>query len=518
MLIDASTLDNDTEIEASVCIVGSGPAGLTLAIELLQAGVSAVVLESGGTGIEAWAQELNDGPVVGDAYSGLRNTRQRQLGGTIQAWNTPVGDDIGAKYAPLDPHDFDTREAGEPKGWPIPYGELIPFYRRAQSLCGLGGFDYSAAPMLQSGRRPFQLGGDRLVSKVYQFGRADQFLYTHVDAVREAIDVHLYLNLTAVALEAGTGRSGVTGLRAVNRRGKAVTVRADFFVLAGGAVENARLLLLLQVAHPGVIEDPGDWLGRCFMEHPRDNGLVLVPRSSETFHAARFYDVCDLPDGSTVCGRLAFADGPPAGSGLPNMSVTLLPRARRETSWIRRMIGRRTGTTIGGYNWSSIEHPEQRIDAFRLLVNMEQRPRRENRIVLSSKRDALGQPRAALHWRLRPEELDSVQKLRRLLAHELETCGIGRVEIDETRRPDPNAHHHAGTTRMAASPKDGVVSPNCHVFGVENLYVAGASVFPTAGFANPTLTIVAMASRLASHLRTRVRPPREGPSRKLGSR
>ena len=122
MLIDGHTLEGDREVTASVCIVGSGPAGLTLATELLHSETDVVIIESGGTAIEAWAQALNDGPVIGDSYSGLRNTRHRQLGGTIHAWNTPVGDDTGAKYAPLDPRDLITAEAAtEPGGWPIEY-------------------------------------------------------------------------------------------------------------------------------------------------------------------------------------------------------------------------------------------------------------------------------------------------------------------------------------------------------------------------------------------------------------
>jgi choline dehydrogenase-like flavoprotein len=186
------------------------------------------------------------------------------------------------------------------------------------------------------------------------------------------------------------------------------------------------------------------------------------------------------------------------------MSVTLLPRTRQPSSWLGRLVAGRRVRLAGGYRWSEAEDPAQRYDAFRLLINIEQRPRRENRVVLSDEHDALGQRRAALHWRWSAEEQDSLVRLRWLVAGELESAGIGHVEIDHARRPDPNAHHHAGTTRMAESPRHGVVDRDCRVFGVDNLYVAGASVLPTAGFANPTLTIVAMASRLASHLRDRL--------------
>lgn len=504
MLIDGHTLNDGAEITASVCIVGSGPAGLTLATELRLSQV--VIIESGGTANEAWAQALNDGPVVGDPYAGLRNTRHRQLGGAIHAWNTPVADDTGAKYVPLDPHDLaGADDTGEPSGWPIEYAELARFYPRAQTICGLGRFEYSADPMVEAGRRPFDLTGGQLVSKIYWFGPAARFLDTHLSALCSADTVRLYTNLTVCALDAGSP-SRITALRAFAAGGASVTVRARIYVLACGAVENARLLLLFQAATPDLIEEPSGWVGRCFMEHPRDSALVLVPNSPEIFEWARFYDACENRDGGTICGRLAFSDGPPRGSGLPNMSVTLLPRTRKPSSWLGRLMDGRRARSEGGYRWSSLDDLAKRFDAFRLLINMEQRPRPENRIVLSEERDALGQPRAALHLRWSAEEQSSLVRLRSLVADELESAGIGHVEIDHARRPDPNAHHHAGTTRMAESRRHGVVDRDCRVFGVDNLYFAGASVFPTAGFANPTLTIVAMSCRLASHLSDRLGP------------
>jgi choline dehydrogenase-like flavoprotein len=135
---------------------------------------------------------------------------------------------------------------------------------------------------------------------------------------------------------------------------------------------------------------------------------------------------------------------------------------------------------------------------------LEQRPDPENRVVLARRRDCFGVPRAELHWRWRAEEQAALEKLRTFLAAELETAGLGRVEIRPGQRPDPNAHHHSGTTRMHEDPRYGVVDGDARVHGTDNLYVTGASVFPSAGFANPTLTIVALALRLADHLKQRI--------------
>ncbi len=96
------------------------------------------------------------------------------------------------------------------------------------------------------------------------------------------------------------------------------------------------------------------------------------------------------------------------------------------------------------------------------------------------------------------------------MIRELEASGAGRVEVAPPLAPDPDAHHHAGTTRMHPDPELGVVDADLRVHGMDNLFVTGASVFPTAGVANPTLTIVALTLRLAGHLRTPPAPPSAG--------
>ena len=502
MLIDGRTLHADGEITAAICIVGSGPAGLTLADELRRHGPDIVIVESGAATHEPWAQALNDGPIIGDAYAGLRSTRHRQLGGTINVWNTPVDGASGAKYAPLDPRDLLAATGDDAtSGWPIDFTELARFYPRAVQRCGLAGDDFSQAPAIAAGRRPFDLPGDALVSKVYRFGRAAQFLDAQLPDLCAAQDVRLYSHLTACALEAGAG-SRVAALSARTRGGATLRIRARVFVVAAGAIENARLLLTAASAVPAWLQSVQPWLGRGFMEHPRDTALRLIRASPAVFDRARFYDAFAAGGGAILCGRLAFADGAP--DGLPNMSVTLLPRRRASDSWVRRLLGRPRGATTADYGWSETADLPAHFDAFRLLINLEQRPHADNRIVLADARDAFGLPRAALHWRWRDAEQDALVRLRRLIAATLQQAGLGRVEIDEHVRPDPNAHHHAGTTRMASSPQAGVVDRDGRVFGVDNLYVAGASVFPTAGFANPTLTIVALSCRLAAHLGERL--------------
>ena len=492
-------------LECDVCIIGSGPAGISVALELAECGARVIVLESGGSENEPQIQELNDGTTVGDSYAGLRATRHRALGGTVNLWNTGVDGGAGAKYVPLDPWDVEPRAGASLPGWPIDYATLERYYVRAQTLCGLGPFSYEAAEWESPGRSAWPLPGSSvLTSRIYQFGHGRLFTADYVNALSNRGNVRLCDHATVVCLTRGSHDRITQAQARVTTTGEPLQVMATFFVLAAGAIENARLLLL-SAEHAGAAFASGhDWIGRCFMEHPRDTALSLVPRSQDLVRAAGFYDAHAARADLTVCGRLALRSQAAAAHRLPNLSITLLPAAPLAGPVGRSL--RRIGLIRErrGYGWSHDPDPARFIDRFQLLINLEQRPRPENRVVLSRERDALGVPRAELHWNWSAAEQAEWERTRSLIAADIESAGLGKVERRTQLRPDPNAHHHAGTTRMANHPQWGVVDRDGRVYGTDNLYVTGASVFPTAGFANPTLTIVALAIRLAEHLRDRI--------------
>jgi len=504
MELDVGRLPDGACLEADLCIIGAGPAGVALAREFIGLGIEVLLLESGGTRREEWPQTLNEGTVAGDAYVGLRPSRHRQIGGTSWIWNTPASRSTGAKYVPLDPWDFEPRGGGLDRGWPIQAAELTPYYRRAQSLAWLGPLAYDAQDWADPARPPFALGDDLLASRVYQFGPRRPFTDDYPAQLGAAANLRLCRNATVCRLLAdGSGRR-VVEARIGSRSGRWQTARARTFVLAGGAIENPRLLL---ASHLG-----NEMVGRCFMEHPRDHALSLDPATPELFSRAGFYDTHVAADGTLIGGRLALTGRAVRELDLPNASVTLLPRVVSPGAGnglgarlLRRI--QRWGAPLprGGYGWSRESEPEQVFDGFRLLINLEQRPHPENRILLGSDTDALGVPRPVLHWRWRGEEQAGLDRLRGVVVSSLEDAGLGRVTVDSDRPIDPNAHHHAGTTRMDPDPGLGVVDSDGRVHGTDNLFVTGASVFPSAGFANPTLTILALALRMADHLKQRLR-------------
>ena len=498
MELDAKLFTDNTTLDTDICIIGGGPAGMVLASELAKLQCDVILLESGGIRAEPQTLALNAGDATGDVYAGLGATRYRQIGGTTQLWRTAVAGEDGAKYVPLDASDFTRKPGVELGGWPFDLGELRADYERAQRIRGLGPFAYDAESWARPGMEPWCGIGDELVSRVYQLGTRDAHIAPLRTVLTRATNVRVCSHATAIGFDtAGAGRH-VSFVAVATPGGERWSVRAKRIVLAAGAVENARLLLVLN-GSLGITGDGAEWVGRCFMEHPRDRALTLRPHSPMTMLSAGFYDLQRGADGSLTAGRIGIAEAELETGALLNASATLFPRMARGRfrERLRAMLPALAARWFleGGYGWSVRRDATKSVGTFEVLLNVEQSPHPDNRITLSNRRDSLGVPLPSLHWEWRADDHARLVRVRELMARNLASVGV--VTIDSASRPDPNGHHHAGTTRMHDDPKRGVVDRNGRVHALENVYVVGASTFPTAGFANPTLTIVAMSVRLA---------------------
>lgn len=533
MEIDARGVRHDSELDADVCIVGAGPAGLTIARALARPDLRILLLESGGHDPDPAVQDLGAGTTTDPAYVDPGLTRRRQAGGTAQDWNTAVGSEIGAKYLPLDPIDFEARAWVPGSGWPFDRAALEPYYARAHEVCDLGPTSYRPADWVDPARPPLPLGSGRVVTAIYRYGLARTFTDTHLRDACRAANIVVCLHGTVVEIVTGPDHRTVSHVRVRCLGGTGFRVRARLFVLAAGGIENARLLLTSTGACARGLGNEHDVVGRFFMDHPRDYSCALVPADRALFDHAGFYDVHATPDG-VVMGRLALSADCLRQERLLNVSATLRPRppghrsagmgALRtlQATSLRRplqVLGRAGRLALGlgdvagyGYrryvlgheavdvDWAVLPDKPRRFATFELLLNLEQAPDPDNRVTLGTGRDALEQPRAHVAWRWRERDQRSLDQARRVLAQDLEHAGVGRIVPIPGAALDPNAHHHLGATRMHRDARHGVVDEHGRVHATANLFVSGSSVFPTGGCANPTLTIVALALRLADHL------------------
>jgi choline dehydrogenase-like flavoprotein len=508
--LDARTAADGTRLSADICIVGAGPVGLTLANALQDSGLQVLLIESGDVSPDAEVRELNAGETFGDPCQDLRLSRARGIGGTSGVWNTLIRDVVGGKYLPLDDIDFERKDWMPWSGWPFGRKTLEPYYRRAQAVCGLGPFDYRAASWSDARHPLLGFSGGTLTNGVYQFGPADLFRIAIRAALVASPAVTLVHGATVTELMRTRGGTRVTEARWMSTTGRSGAACAAQFVLAAGGIENARqLLLYLGGKSDGA--SPESWVGRGFMEHPIDASLQLTSRCPALLVTPSFYALHSTELAPAVMGRIALPPELLREQRLANASVRLIPDevsrlaqaagprglARRVIPFpeLRRVMGdavRRGAAALSRY----------RPARYRLLIDLEQFPHPDNRVQLSTQRDRFGQPQAALHWRWRKQDEASRERIVAAVARELQGARLGRVRVTH-RSFDPSAHHHSGTTRMHVDPELGVVDEGLRVHGEENLFVTGSSVFPTAGFANPTLTAIALTLRLADHLGAR---------------
>ncbi|HEY1922770.1 MAG TPA: GMC family oxidoreductase [Tepidisphaeraceae bacterium] len=531
MFIDARTLGPSQSFSADLCIVGAGPAGLAIAMELgARSGLKIIIVESGAFEDEAATSALNQGSTVGDPYHDPAAIRARRFAGTATMWHTSDRGSLGTKYLPLDPIDFEKRDWIPYSGWPFNYEHLKPWYERAMKVCGVGPYEYSTQYWSDESCRPWNLDGTDADSAVYQLGPDETFLRDARATVEKMENVRCILNATVVAMETESGPGGrkVTGLKIRTLSGISLSVTAPKYVLATGGIENARLLLAFNIGNQN------DQVGRYYNDHPVLTFTEFVPKERALFNRSAFYDRRPFR-GVDVLGRLVLKREAMEREKLLNIAVLMHPRPGKH-QWrpieaVRRLniarhthaikpgfygdlfhaiIGapwiaayakkRKRGQNFMASGWSRWPDNSGEYRTFEPVFYPEQAPDPENRITLGEDRDALGMPRPVIHWRWRDLDRRSASKAAELFGAAFHKVGIGELHPLAEEGFTPGTHHPASTTRMSVDPKLGVVDATGKVHDVANLYVAGASIFPTAGFANPMLTIVAIALRLADHL------------------
>ncbi|HJT82542.1 MAG TPA: GMC family oxidoreductase [Chthoniobacterales bacterium] len=552
MLIDARTVDRNRRIEADLCVIGSGPAGITLLKQMASPDLRVVCLESGAGTFDPQAQDLCDGTTIsaqGYTKDLVITSRRRQLGGTAHLWNDEFDAGKGnelVRLVPLDPIDFEKRDWMPLSGWPFSKATLDPFYEQALAFAGV---DSSNGIQRAGERRQLLPESARIATVLSRFGVRAAFTNEHPAALAADPNVTIYLNATVLELAVRDGK--VEHARVSANPGSEFQVSAPYWVLAAGGIENARILLLSNRDQPNGLGNQYDVVGRCFMDHPSFRLGVLTPSDPSVFGSAGLYDH-HLLDDSPVMGKLTFRDQVMRSERMLNICVYLTPRDRAYESPITKMaktvlrssspaaaiktLRDNLGMLIRGSDelmvaacnrlartqltyfehkggWSRLPTHPRHFRRFEMRCLAEQAPNPANRVTLGRDVDRFGQRKTELHWSWSDIDLESIGRAQEILKEECKTHQLGEFvtqrEFDRGAPPYfSSPHHHLGTTRMHSDARHGVVDPDCKIHGLPNLYVAGSSVFPTGGFANPTLTIIALAIRLSYHLKELMKPAR----------
>ncbi len=445
-------------------VIGSGPAGLTVALALAKANKRVLVFESGES--TEPRQDFATAPNFGHMPMGWWNRHSaRALGGTSNLW--------GGWCATLTDQDFNNPAVGV--SWPIRRSDLVPYYRRA-------------APILDRDPSIAEVERSLFPGFLYRpFSVREDAPTRFAGKYRELLDtsplLHVALGCSVVGLEANDGRSAVSALtyfhHPTGQQRSLSLSPSQALVVAGGGIGNAQLLLQPRADGGVPVGNESGQAGRFLMEHPH------------FIEAAE----CVLDENLDQAER-------PAGFGFPVHA--LVPDANLMSTHGLRSCSidcqhPTTDHAVARYLSSEVGRP---CYGYRSSIRTEMLPSASNRVFVTGDRDRAGFHTPAVRCVIGADDFLNAETVLNLLGEALIQQRKGRLRTFNSRiyHDVVGGGHLMGTTRMGTSPSTSVVDKDCRVHGYGNFHVAGSSVFPTSGYANPTLTIVALALRLADRL------------------
>ena len=524
-----------------ICIVGSGPAGLVLALEAARLGKRVLVLESGSARPDRLQQGLSDADIVDPLrHDDMSIAVSRQLGGTSNLW--------AVRCQPFDPIDFEARPEFAEATWPIGHADISPYYEKAVDYLTAG------ANVFRAPIAGVDIDDDAVdYTRLERFSRVAAIQVAHAADIERSSLIDVRLNATVVDMTFESGR--IANLTVADRDGTRRTLPVKTVALAAGGLESTRQLLVLQSKHPHLFGGKDGPLGRYYMGHVIGE-VADITFASDALDAA--YDFYLDEHGSYARRRLIPSDAAQREHGLPNVSfwpvVPPVADARHKSGLLSAVcfafalkpIGRlfiaeairkrhipddlaiwphvvnivrdlpRAALSLTAFLYRRyVARPpmpgffvRNAARRYGLSYHAEQIPQPDSRVTLSEDYDRLGLPKLRIDYRFARADAEAVWRAHEHLAAWLTRTGAGRLEyrqppeetVDAILALAAHGTHQIGTARMAARPEDGVVDPDLRCFGVDNLYVVSSAVFPTSGQCNPTLSIAAFAVRLAEHL------------------
>lgn len=551
MLVDARTAMPEAKPGFDLIIVGGGAAGITLALAMRGTGLRVALIEAGGDRFSAEAQQfLAADSVAPTTHSPTHMYRQRLFGGSTALW--------GGRCIPFDPIDFEQRPWLEAAQWPMPHAEVARHLPEALRIAEAGLPQFDAETALPGEPLPLVDGvasSDVVLDRIERFSKPSHFGKVWRAALEAAQDVTIYIHapVTQILID-DHGRA--RGVRSVVD-GRVIELAAPRVVLAVGGIETARLLLASHDTRPAGLGNGHDLVGRyyqCHLEGEVGHLQFLAPardvrldysRSHDGIYCRRYIWLSPEAQRRDHLAGLVLRPGHPTIvdprhrnpvlSAMYLVKNFIVPEYARKMTALEHKIraGHRSGLSYYGAHVANIVRGAPRLAVFgtdwlrrRTLatrklpsvvlpdprglypadVNAEQEPNFVSRITLGDARDALGMPRVKIDWRATSADYDRLNRSLHTVAAALAPSGTVRYDlegVDAARLRDlivPIGGHHIGTARMAATPAQGVCDVNAEVFDTPGLFIAGAAAFATSGFANPTLTLMALTLRLADYL------------------
>jgi len=493
MIHDAEEIEQSsvTDRVFDVCIVGSGPAGITLALALAGKGRHVGLFEAGGLQYDSQSQILYEGSSVGQDYFPLTATRLRQFGGTSGHWS-------GWCYH-LDDIDFRPR-VGTPYGdWPLEKSDLDPYREATFRTLDLE-YPETITPYLNRASSDFE-------SFLFRKSLPTRFAEKYGEELRESRNIETYFNANLVDIRLHENLEAIHHLkfRSYDRQSP-FAVKARYYVLCLGGLENPRALLNANSQISGGVGNENDVVGRFFCEHPHvkvaDALLDRIPRETRFFKpTASFIREHDVGNFSVQVRPAGVSLGEKQETGLRNKLKSLVCSSSLMTRLATSLRNR------------SIECVDGQAE---ITLVTEQAPNPESRVTLGEEQDIFGLRKLELNWQLSEIDFDTLRIGTLGFGSVMANQELGRIKLvdwlqdrSQDRRVSlseiSGGHHHMCTTRMGRSSNSSVVDGSCRVHSIDNLYLGGSSVFATAGWANPTYTIVQLAFRLSDHLNERLR-------------
>ena len=524
MIEDISALSKQ-DLHSDVLIIGAGPAGLTLARELQASDLSITIVDAGAKvvarAVESGLQMAHDGYTYD-----LDASRGRGFGGSSGLWNL----EAGWRVRHIDPEDFTDRGWIPESGWPISHTDLSAYYSKAQELLKLGEDTFDPEFWMKTTGKKSAIHSKSSSIEVSMMKHGNRKIFCEwYSEFQSYKNINVVLNANVIKLNVNTEKTSVTSLDIVTQDGKKVELSGKRVVLCCGGIDNAKLLMQSDISN-------NDNIGRYFMEHLHSStGIVKLPktRSKEDFS---FFDYHTPENSDSNAANLTAIAGiiklnreaawrenvgscilflhpsdaivcKPGYQALHNLRrlkklgirAPVSDRIRLYLNLFRdfpAILSYKLGKKIG-FGHSSA--------ALRVTIESEQSPNPDSRVLLDEENlDKFGVPAAKLQWRVSDIDISTIRKTQEVFDSYLRENNLGHMEgLLGSTMPYPQlggGSHHMGTTRMGVQPETSVVDKDLKMHGIENLYIAGSSVFPTGGSCNPTFTIIALSLRLADKL------------------